>query len=167
MALQLLQLDPSVLDFITSQVLHCCFWVLKSTNLRCILHYEILFVLSVSVRHKTIKLRVGELISRVKVPTVPWPSTRETIYIGGISGKVFLKITICVHFSKFQSMFQLRVHLFHCECREQPQRSGGANVLRGLPTKCTAQPCSCVIWRDDECVRAHKYQWMSGRIVSG
>ncbi|XP_057181158.1 laminin subunit alpha-3 isoform X1 [Triplophysa rosa] len=40
---------------------------------------------TVSVRHKTIKLRVGEVNSRVKGPTVPWPSTRETIYIGGIS----------------------------------------------------------------------------------
>lgn len=40
---------------------------------------------TVSVQHKTIKLRVGEVTSRVKGPTVSWSSTRETIYIGRIS----------------------------------------------------------------------------------
>lgn len=54
----------------------------------------------VSVRQKAIKLRVGEVTSRVKGPTVPWPSTRETIYIGGISGKILLETSyVCPFFS--------------------------------------------------------------------
>ncbi|XP_051550153.1 laminin subunit alpha-3 [Myxocyprinus asiaticus] len=49
---------------------------------------------AVSTRRKTIELRVNEATSRVKGPTVPNPSAHETIYIGGISEKLFKEVEV-------------------------------------------------------------------------
>lgn len=47
---------------------------------------------TVSLRRKTIELRVDEATSRVRLRSVSRTTEQETIYIGGVSGKARIHV---------------------------------------------------------------------------